>query len=453
MKLSKINIDLIDEGDRFRKDLGEEELTALVESVKEKGVIQPITVTPLINGKHLLITGGRRLAASRKAGLTEIPAIERVLEDKLDLRELELIENTHRKSMTWQEQFPLIKEIHDLQMQKFGERGAQKRAADMLGYNPSYVSKVLTTMKMAEELPEILTIEDHSEARSAYSKALETQLTRNKIKDARENFIEKKPDLANMSENEAKRYRIGILLERAASAYIVGDCIAAIEKHRAESISFAEVDPPYGIALDEVREARGQNTPGLENYNEVPMEEYDQFLLKTASAVYRALKPHTYCVWWYGPTHEHLVKKNLKLAGFSIDDVPAIWYKVNTTGGSMNPDMKLIGQYEPFILARKGSPKLAKAPHTNVFAHSGVPHQNRIHTTERPLSLMKEILETFVVPEKNTHILIPFMGSGVTLLAAYQHGVNGHGYDLSGEMRDKFLTRLNNMLESGEINV
>ncbi len=453
MRYLKLPIDLIDEGERFRKDVGD--INSLMESIKEKGVIQPITVAPNKNaeGRYVLIAGGRRLAACKKLNEQTIPAIERKLEGELDLREMELIENTCRQGMTWQEQFPLIQAVYDMQVTKYGEKGAQKRSADLLGFAPSYISKVLTTNRMVDDLPELKQIEDHTEARNAYTRLISQQLTKNKISEAREAFVEKAPDLDKMSEAEAKDYRKTIMLDRAEKAYITGDCIEAIKKHRAESVSFAEVDPPYGIDLDVTRDARGNNTPGLQDYNEVPMAEYDEFLLATASAVYRALKQNTYCVWWYGPTHEGLVKKNLKAAGFTIDDVPAIWYKEHSTGGSMNPDIKLIGQYEPFIVCRKGSPRLAKFPRTNVFAHQGVPHQKRIHTTERPISLMLDILQTFVTPEKNTHILIPFMGSVVTLLAAYQHGVNGHGYDLSGNMKAKFLTRLDEMLESGEINV
>ncbi|GAB4310723.1 MAG: ParB/RepB/Spo0J family partition protein [Bacteroidales bacterium] len=80
--------------DRFE----EESLRELANSIKEKGIIQPVTVRKLGYEKYQLISGERRFKASKIAGLTEIPCYIRVANDQ-QMLELALIENIHRKDL------------------------------------------------------------------------------------------------------------------------------------------------------------------------------------------------------------------------------------------------------------------------------------------------------------------------------------------------------------------
>jgi ParB family transcriptional regulator, chromosome partitioning protein len=81
-----------------RKDMGE--LKGLVESVREKGVLEPLLVRSLPQAeKYLIISGERRYQAARLAGLRELPCIEREADDAETL-EIALIENLQRKDLT-----------------------------------------------------------------------------------------------------------------------------------------------------------------------------------------------------------------------------------------------------------------------------------------------------------------------------------------------------------------
>src|SRR5688572_13152345 len=73
-----------------RADFDIERLDELAESIKVHGVIQPITVRSLGNGKFQLISGERRLRASKQVGLKEIPAFVREAGDQ-EMLELALI--------------------------------------------------------------------------------------------------------------------------------------------------------------------------------------------------------------------------------------------------------------------------------------------------------------------------------------------------------------------------
>lgn len=84
-----------------RSEFGD--LTELTESIKEKGVLEPLLVRPTDDGKFMIIAGERRWRASQLAGLEEVPCIEMQVDDKV-LAEIALIENLQRKDLTvWEE--------------------------------------------------------------------------------------------------------------------------------------------------------------------------------------------------------------------------------------------------------------------------------------------------------------------------------------------------------------
>ena len=84
-----------------RSEFGD--LTELTESIKEKGVLEPLLVKPTDDGKFMIIAGERRWRASQLAGLTEVPCIEMELDEK-SVAEIALIENLQRKDLTvWEE--------------------------------------------------------------------------------------------------------------------------------------------------------------------------------------------------------------------------------------------------------------------------------------------------------------------------------------------------------------
>src|SRR5690606_36409604 len=81
-----------------RTAFDEEALRELSESIKLQGLIQPITVRQAEGGTYQLISGERRLRASKMAGLTEIPAYVRTANDQ-QMLEMALIENIQRENL------------------------------------------------------------------------------------------------------------------------------------------------------------------------------------------------------------------------------------------------------------------------------------------------------------------------------------------------------------------
>ena len=81
-----------------RVEFDQEALEELAQSIKEQGVIQPVTVRKLGYNRYQLISGERRLRASKLAGLSKIPAFIRIANDE-QMLELALIENIHRENL------------------------------------------------------------------------------------------------------------------------------------------------------------------------------------------------------------------------------------------------------------------------------------------------------------------------------------------------------------------
>jgi ParB family transcriptional regulator, chromosome partitioning protein len=81
-----------------REDFDEQALQELSNSIKEQGIIQPITVRKLGYDKYQLISGERRLKASKMAGLKQIPTYIRVANDQ-QMLEMALVENIQRESL------------------------------------------------------------------------------------------------------------------------------------------------------------------------------------------------------------------------------------------------------------------------------------------------------------------------------------------------------------------
>ena len=97
--IAQIEIDKIETNPfQPRTDFDESALSELADSIKNQGVIQPVTVRKMGYDKYQLISGERRLRATKMAGLKTIPVFIRVANDE-QMLEMALIENIHRENL------------------------------------------------------------------------------------------------------------------------------------------------------------------------------------------------------------------------------------------------------------------------------------------------------------------------------------------------------------------
>lgn len=418
VKLADITVEA-----RFREELGD--LDELVSSIQEKGVLQPIS----LDSDLRLLAGGRRYAAATKAGLTNIPAIIRAFVDEVDSREIELIENIHRKDFTWREEAALVAEIDRLYKSK-DQTWSGRKTAELLDRSVAGVARNLQLAKAVEAIPELGDFKTADEALKVLKKMEDNALV--------EEMRRRQSARVDSNEEGVTAMPRGIrdCLKRANENYIVSDVFKGMKGLNDNGrIDLIECDPPYGIALNEQKASKESVTSNVHTYEEVERDAYPEFLKNLTSELFRVAGRDCWLVFWYGPTWHQQVLTSLRDSGWIVDEIPAIWVKKQ--GQTMQPEKYFARCYEPFFLCRKGNPVMVERGRSNVFDFAGVAGQKKVHPTERPVGLIEEIFSTLAAGRVNT--FVPFLGSGATLRACYNLGFNGFGFDLNGEYKSKFL--------------
>jgi ParB family chromosome partitioning protein len=128
-----------------RTAFNQEKLNDLVNSIKEKGVVQPVLVRKTQAGGYELIAGERRLRAVKSLGSATIPAIVKNVSD-VDMLEISLIENIQREELNaMEEAFAFQKFITDF---KF----TQDKIAQVLGKDKSTISNTMRLLALPKKI-------------------------------------------------------------------------------------------------------------------------------------------------------------------------------------------------------------------------------------------------------------------------------------------------------------
>lgn len=173
-----------------RSKFDEEALNELADSIKEIGIIQPITVRHMENGNYQLITGERRYRAARKLGLKTMPAFVRSADDQ-GMLEMALVENIQREDLDAIEvaiSYQRLIEECNLTQENLSGRVGKKR---------STVTNYLRLLKLPAEIQlgikdrkismgharAIVNLEDPEEQMEVYRKILKFELSVRKVEE------------------------------------------------------------------------------------------------------------------------------------------------------------------------------------------------------------------------------------------------------------------------------
>ena len=124
-----------------RKNFDPDALADLADSIREHGIIQPLTVRKLQSGYYQIIAGERRWRAARMAGLTQVPAIIIEADDRKAM-ELAMIENLQREDLN------PIEEAEGYQVLMQNYNMTQEEAAGRVGKSRSAVANALRLLKL-----------------------------------------------------------------------------------------------------------------------------------------------------------------------------------------------------------------------------------------------------------------------------------------------------------------
>lgn len=132
-----------------RRDMHPDALEELAESIREQGVIQPIVVRKKANNQYEIIAGERRWRAAQLAGLAEIPALIRDVEDDAAIS-MALIENIQREDLN-----PIEEAMALMRLQQEFEL-TQQEVAKAVGKSRAAVANLLRLMSLGEEIRKML---------------------------------------------------------------------------------------------------------------------------------------------------------------------------------------------------------------------------------------------------------------------------------------------------------
>ncbi len=204
-----------------RKVFEEESLQELATSIRQFGLLQPILVQPVAEGKYELIAGERRLRASKIAGLKEIPALFRSATDQVSL-EIALIENVQRSDISSLESARAYRRLMD----EFGL--TQEAVAEKVGKSRVSVANSVRLLKLPKRIQEglesgaitegharaLLGFEEIERQLAVYDQIIELNLTVRDVEKLAQVPREKKNPGKRSKELDAHMNRLQIGLSR-----------------------------------------------------------------------------------------------------------------------------------------------------------------------------------------------------------------------------------------------
>ncbi len=192
---------------------------------------------------------------------------------------------------------------------------------------------------------------------------------------------------------------------------INGDCLSILPQLPTRSVDFILTDPPY-ITRYKSRDGRT-----------VLNDDNDTWLKPAFAEMYRVLQRNGFCVSFYGWPQADRFMQAFRAAGFRI--VGHLVFPKRYTSSSRF----LRYQHECAYLLAKGDPQQPAKSIGDVidWTYTG----NKLHPTQKPLSALLPLVETFSPP--GGLVLDPFTGSGSSLLAAKRLGRDYLGIELDAE--------------------
>jgi ParB/RepB/Spo0J family partition protein len=128
-----------------RKNPGD--VRELAESIREKGVLEPVLARP-VGGRYELVIGSRRFAAAKEAGLKRIPAVVREMDDE-EAIVVSLIENVQRRDIEPEEEYDALMQLRRLNPKSYG---SAEQIAKALGKSRKYVEDRISAVEVVRSL-------------------------------------------------------------------------------------------------------------------------------------------------------------------------------------------------------------------------------------------------------------------------------------------------------------
>ena len=205
-----------------RKHFDEDALNELADSIRKHGLIMPIVVNAMENGKYMIIAGERRYRAAKIAGKTQIPVVVRSYTDR-EIKEISLIENLQREDLNPIEAANAMKQLMDeyhLTQEELAERIGKSRPAvtntlRLLSLSPDVIDLVSTGKLSAGHARALVTLPEDAQHKLAVDVIKDGLSVRDVERSVRDYFASPE-ELADKKEKKKQQVSIELrdLIER-----------------------------------------------------------------------------------------------------------------------------------------------------------------------------------------------------------------------------------------------
>lgn len=392
----------VDREKRQRREIGEEALAQLMQSISARGLIHPIVVTR----EGEVIAGERRFTAITRLGhdSIEVRYVDEVEASELHLIELE--ENIRRVDVTWQEKTLALKRWHELRIAE-DPGWSQKSTAEELGISTTEVSQNLALAKeIASGNERIASADKVSTATNILKRKTERERT---------------STLAAIEGEAPDARRIPLLhadFHEWAAAY------------GGVKFNLLHCDFPYGVNAD--KQQQGSNIGMHGGYADGP-DVYFALLDTLEMAMSNVVAEAAHLIFWFSMDYYHVTFERLNAMGWRVNPFPLVWHKTDNTGLLPDPQRGPRRIYETAFFASRGDRLVVQAV-SNCFGHAG--KDKEIHMSEKPQPMLHHFMR--MVCDANSVVLDPTAGSANALKVAEKLGAN---YVLGLERDREFYER------------
>ncbi len=415
-------------GPRQRKKIESQPLADLEEAIRQKGLLHSPTFQAIPGDEGTvwkLIVGERRTRAMLsliKKGIQfnhdgklvppgMLPIV--TLQDNLsraDLKQIEFDENKLREALPWQDEMEALAEIHRLRGEENPTQTRLETAKQLI--EEKAVETNTSPHALAQRIQRATTIAENLDNPTVAKARNETEAY---------NLI-LKMDEEKINASLARR-RIAASSSLPPITIRKGDCLTILPHLENGVADLIFSDPPFGIGAD--TGGFRQRTVHHHNYEDTP---------EIAKAIYQSIildgfriaKPMANLWLFCDIDMFPMLKDMCGRVGWVPFRTPIIWRKSMSEGMAPWQGKGPRRTYEMLLYATKGQRGLITSP-VDVLDESRVSRSERTHAAEKPVELLKAIIECSTLP--GDFVLDPCCGSGSTLVAARDTKRTGLGIE------------------------
>ena len=425
----------------------------LGQSIKDNGLIQPLVLVPLDDGRFGLDAGGRRYHALRlliergditpflyhasTSNPTEPGFVIKGEDQKSPLKRLqtEIAENLDREDLDWRDNMKLLKKAYTLAEADANVEGKHILMRDfgaMLGVGYAELQAACAIHDDVILHPE--RYQDCNGIRAAYSTllkinadelnkmAMAKSMTARDIPQIVTSKVEVDVPVSARSEPELDK----TLHIPLSEFFVQANALDYMKGRPADTFDHIITDPDYAVSIERLEASVGSASEGVAHTSiEQSLAETEQFIIQS----FRLIKPQGFLVFWYDLDHHEKLQKIVKDVGFAVQRWPLIWHKTDYRSNAA-PSHNFCKNMEYAMVCRKPNAVLAKVQGSSIYScPSGEVTKELGHPFAKPYEVWQWIYNAVCI--KGQTIYDPFMGRASSTIAAIRWGLRPVGSEIN----------------------